>query len=306
VAELSVIAEGFAESIVAAVQQEYPNALRHVMQHDGDRPTPRQAHPAFYGCFDWHSAVEMHWALAVLLRHDPSAEWAPAAREVLDRHLSPANVQTEADYLAANPGFERPYGWGWALELATERDVAPLAEVVEAAFIAWLPKPAYPDRTGMHSNSAFALARALPYARTRSDGALLDAITAAALRWFGDDTDYPSRFEPGGADFLSPTLTELVLMQSLLTPVAFDQWWTKFNGRTVPAHLVEPALVTDAQDGQGAHLLGLNLYRVHALRQLGVEPSPILLAAADEALTAEGWMAEHWLAAYGVLAFGAP
>jgi hypothetical protein len=93
-------------------------------------------------------------------------------------------------------------------------------------------------------------------------------------------------------------------MRSLLLTPDFEQWWTAFNGRTVPAHLAEPALVTDATDGQGAHLLGLNLYRVHALRRLGAEPSDALLAAADEALTARGWMAEHWLAAYGVLAFG--
>ncbi|MDT4899857.1 MAG: hypothetical protein QOJ78_787, partial [Pseudonocardiales bacterium] len=57
------VAATYARTIVGAVRQEYPNALRHVMRDDDDRPRPREAHPAFYGCFDWHSAVEMHWAL---------------------------------------------------------------------------------------------------------------------------------------------------------------------------------------------------------------------------------------------------
>jgi len=51
-----------AATILAAVQREYPNAPRHVMRDDADQVTPRGAHPAFYGCYDWHSAVEMHWA----------------------------------------------------------------------------------------------------------------------------------------------------------------------------------------------------------------------------------------------------
>jgi hypothetical protein len=75
----------------------------------------------------------------------------------------------------------------------------------------------------------------------------------------------------------------------------------------VPANLERPAVVTDPQDGQGAHLHGLNLYRLHALRQLP-QAAPDAVerhrAAGEEALTVDGWMAEHWLAAYGVLAFG--
>lgn len=328
------IAQNFATTIITAVQQEYPNAPRHVMRADDDRPIPREIHPAFYGCFDWHSAVEMHWALAALVRTAPEAEFARAAREVLDRHLAARNLRTEADYLAANPAFERPYGWGWALQLADElagwaeagdeqarewaANMRPLADAVERGFVNWLPRPAYPDRSGMHSNSAFALSRALPYAQRRAaDGApaLRDAIGAAAQRWFGHDEDYSAAFEPSGADFLSPALTEIVLMESLLDRERFTPWYRQFNGGRPPAELARPAEVTDPEDGQGAHLHGLNLYRVHGFRRLLA-----VATAADErefleqaieahaeaglaALTAEGWMAEHWLAAYGVLAF---
>jgi hypothetical protein len=318
---LPVIGDRFAATIIAAAQQEYPNAPRHVMRDAHDRPTPRDVHPAFYGCFDWHSAVEMHWALAALAREVPNGSWVPEARAVLARHLTAANLRIEAAYFDANPSYERPYGWGWALQLAAELEewaesgdaqaaewaanLRPLAEVIEAGFVSWLPRPAYPDRTGMHANSAFALARALPYARRR-DGTLVKAIGDAAARWFADDAGYSSAFEPGGADFLSATLTEIVVMKALLDPPAFDAWYRRFNGAVVPANLQRPAIVTDPGDGQGAHLHGLNLYRIHALRQLP-QAAPEAVerhrAAGEAALVAEGWMSEHWLAAYGVLAF---
>ena len=327
---LAVIATGSGPTIVEALRREYPNGLHHVMHDADDRPTPRAVHPAFYGCFDWHSAVEMHWALAVLLRRLPGLDVAAQARAVLDEHLTAANLQAEAGYLRANPGFERPYGWGWLLTLAAEladwadagdadaarwsAALAPVAATVEAGFLAWLPVPAYPDRSGMHSNSAFALARALPWARRR-DGALLAAIETAARRWYGDDEGYSAAFEPGGSDFLSPALTEIVLMREVLDPDEFVEWFELFSEEGVPTNLSLPAVVTDDDDGQGAHLHGLNLYRIHALRILRDDASGTDLeyidaairrhtAPAAAALTAKGWMSEHWLAAYGVLAFG--
>ena len=32
---------------------------------------PRAMHPAFYGCFDWHSTVHGHWMLVHLLKAFP-------------------------------------------------------------------------------------------------------------------------------------------------------------------------------------------------------------------------------------------
>lgn len=321
-------------SIVRAVQREYPHATQHVMRDDADRPSPRELHPAFYGCFDWHSAVEMHWALVVLVRDYPSAEWVPQVRAVLDRHLTAAALRAETDYLIADPSFERPYGWGWALQLAAElatwaqdgdadaarwsAAVAPLAEVVGAAFVAWLPKQVYPNRSGTHGNTAFALARSLPWARWRAaagDAALLDAIGRAAGRWYGSDEGYSPKFEPGGSDFLSPMLTEMVLMHEVLDAQQYDDWAGAFQFEG-PGITFEPARVTDPADGQGAHLHGLNLYRLHALFCLfdtydrAEEPvrAQTMATVSDhveaglEALAARGWMAEHWLFAFGVLA----
>ncbi|MDT4950934.1 MAG: hypothetical protein QOJ37_3529 [Pseudonocardiales bacterium] len=330
------VAATYARTIVGAVRQEYPNAPRHVMRDDEDRPTPREAHPAFYGCFDWHSAVEMHWALVRMLRTVPEALPADEVRAVLADHLRADALAAEAAYLTHNPGWERPYGWGWALALAAEVDawaadgeadarqwsanLRPLADVVAAGFVRWLPNLTYPERVGAHANSAFALARALPHARDRAsagDPDLLDAIGDATQRWFGSDADYPAAWEPGGADFLSAALAEAELVAALIEPAAFPGWLTAFLpglAAGAPANLFTPAVVSDPTDGQGAHLHGLNLHRAYGFGLLAgrLSPSdprvPVLSSARDEhaalalpAVVGEGWMVEHWLACYAVL-----
>ncbi len=326
---LRAVASGYADTIARAIGQEYPNHLRHMMSGPDDNPTPREAHPAFYGCLDWHSAVEMHWALVRLLRLVPSALDAGAARATLDAHLTPAAIGGEAAYLTAHPGFERPYGWGWALTLAHElvtwddpdarrwsAALSPMAEVIAAGFRRWLPRATYPTRDGAHANSAFGLARALPYAHL-ADPALAEAITAKARDWYARDTDYPAAWEPGGADFLSPALTEADLMASVLPAAEFAAWFDAFlpglaTGQ--PASLLTPALVSDPTDGQIAHLHGLNLYRAYALGRLADRLAPadprvgVLRGAAEAhaaaslpAVTGEDYMVEHWLACYAVL-----
>jgi hypothetical protein len=331
---LADVAAGYAETVVAAVRREYPNGLRHVLTDADDRPTPRQVHPAFYGCFDWHSAVEMHWALVRMLHECPWAVPAGEVRAVLDEHLRADALAAEAQYVTDNPGWERPYGWGWVLALADElagwddpdaarwaANLAPLTEVVTQGFIDWLPRTTYPHRGGAHANSAFALTRALPLAQRRSqagDSALLDAISDAAVRWFAHDVEYPAGWEPSEGDFLSPALTEAELLAGIGRPAeAFPQWLSLFLPgieEGVPESLFTPAVVSDPQDGQGAHLHGLNLYRAYAFGLLaghlgeGDPRRAVLRAARDRhaaaslpAVVGGGWMVEHWLACYAVL-----
>lgn len=91
------------------------------MDGPDDRPTPREVHPAFYGCYDWHSAVEMHWALVRLLRAVPDALPADEVRGVLDRHLTETALRAETTYFERRPSFERPYGWCWTCAFRTVR-----------------------------------------------------------------------------------------------------------------------------------------------------------------------------------------
>ncbi len=342
---LDDVAGIYLDTITHAVRREYPNHLRHPMRDAGDRPTPREVHPAFYGCLDWHSAVEMHWALVRLLRLRPDAAGAGAARAVLDENLTAGALTTEAAYFTDHRGFERPYGWGWALTLAHELSIwddpdarrwaanlEPLAGTIVDLYLSWLPRATYPSRGGAHDNSAFGLVRALPYARARSGASgagtgtrdagrrLSGAIEDAARHWFGGDRDYPAGWEPGGADFLSPALTEAELMAEVLPGDDFAVWFGRFlpgiaDGQ--PASLFQPAIVSDPTDGQIAHLHGLNLYRAYAMQRLvaalpaGDARVPVLRDAADRhagaslpAVCGGDWMVEHWLACYAVLLLG--
>ena len=332
---LEQVASTYAETIINAIQQEYPNQMQHMMMGPEDRPRPREAHPAFYGCFDWHSSVHMHWALIRLLRLKPNAFDNTKAISVLDEHLTKQALAQEAEYLRAHPRFERPYGWGWALTLAHELTlwkadaavewlaaVRPLADVITELFLAWLPKATYPIRAGMHSNSAFGLARSVSWARvlaTQGDTRLLTAITRTAIQWYGEDRDYPANYEPSGSDFLSPALTEVELMSVLLEREEFLAWLDAFlpelsSGN--PKSIFEPAFVSDAADGQLAHLHGLNLYRafvwkhLHAILPADDTRKRYLEAGIEAharaslgAVTGSDYMVEHWLASYALLYF---
>ena len=340
-AALEQVASTYAESILRSIQQEYPNQMQHMMTGPDDRPTPREAHPAFYGCFDWHSSVELHWVLIRLLRLVPHAFDTTEAMKVLNAHLTSDALAQETAYLRSRPRFERPYGWGWALTFVHELTLweddsvrvnqwvaptrwleaaRPLADVITEGFLSWLPKATYPIRVGMHSNSAFGLARSVPWARylaTQGDSRLLTAITKAAIQWYGTDQDYPAHYEPSGTDFLSPALTEVDLMSLVLEREEFFTWLDAFLPKLSsgePKSLFEPAFVSDASDGQLAHLHGLNLYRAFVWKHLNdILPAddvrrPQLEAgikahvhASMDAVTGSDYMVEHWLACYAML-----
>src|SRR5688572_1278800 len=89
-------AERFAELALSCVGKEYPNKISHVLQGDQDARPPRALTPAFFGCYDWHSAVHGHWLLARLARRFPEAPFAGPARSALARSLTPENIAVEA------------------------------------------------------------------------------------------------------------------------------------------------------------------------------------------------------------------
>jgi hypothetical protein len=333
-------AAAFARVAIANVRREFPH--HEPLFETGAAPVarPRERHPAFYGSYDWHSCVEMHWVLVRLLRRVPDEVPEAEIREVLDEHLTSRALELEAAWFSDpdRTTAERPYGWGWALALAAElgawadpdagrwaANLAPLTRVLVDRFLEWLPRLTYPVRHGVHGNTAFGLSLALPYARAAEadgDERLAAAIADAGRRFYAADAGYPAGWEPSGADFLSPALTEAELMASLLERTAFPGWLDAFlpaleSGR--PAALFTPAIVSDASDAQIAHLHGLNLSRAWCFERLaGMLPDgdprvAVLRAAAaehaDAALghvTGSDYAVEHWLVAYAVLLLGEP
>jgi hypothetical protein len=312
-------ARRFAALALGCVQREFPCNPAHVIRGLEDVQRPRALHPAFYGCFDWHSAVHGHWLLVHLLRRFPALPEASAVRAALASNLTAPNLRTEADYLASRPYFERPYGWAWLLKLARELGewddpdarrwlecLQPLAGAIELEYVKWLPKQTYPIRSGAHANTAFGIAFALDYARAAERSDLEKLLRAKALEYFSGDRDYPATWEPGGNDFLSPCLTEAVLMRRVLPGEAFRRWFGAFLP-AIPGSLLEPARVSDRTDGQLVHLDGLNLSRAACFFSLSttLEDRGLLKSAAQAHLeaglahVASGhYEGEHWLATF--------
>src|ERR671939_2123927 len=81
-------ASGLAKLPLKCVRKEYPNKLDHVMNDAGEVQNPRALHPAFYGCFDWHSSVHGHWMLVRLLRLFPDLPEAGQIRAALNENLT--------------------------------------------------------------------------------------------------------------------------------------------------------------------------------------------------------------------------
>lgn len=318
----------------------YPWAPGHLVTGPEDtRVVPEELHPAFHGSLDWHSCVHMLWSLTRLLRgyaEELGAAEAQAAAELLSERLDADKIAVEVDYLRERPSFERPYGWAWAAQLGascaelshekTHEDapgwaaaVEPLVDVVAELVLAWLPRQTYPVRHGKHQNDAFALTLLIDaYGRLGRD----DVVTACrerALTWLGDDVEAPTAWEPGGTDFLSPALTEAVLVRRVFPPADFAAWLDRFLpglGEGRHEHLLAVPEVVDPADGQYAHLLGLALSRAWQLREIAEvlddadraarvrEGADRQEAAVVEAITEGHFMATHWLVSFGLLARG--
>jgi len=331
VALLEGRATEYIDVALANIVREYPHMPLFIATGPEAYRSHRELHPAFFGSFDWHSCVEMHWVVVRLLQRVPGLAIEDRARETLDALLTPEHLAREVVFFR-DPNhrtLERPYGWGWLLtlwhEVATWEDadaarwadaIAPLADVLMELLLAWIPLLTYPQRIGMHANTAFGLSLAWDAARLRRPE-LLAEIAEAARRWFGADTDYPARYEPSGADFLSPALCEAELMTRVLPAEHLPGWLDAFLpgiATSAPETLFTPAVVSDQSDGQIAHLTGLNLSRAWAFTRLadalpaGDARIPALREAAERhaaaslpAVAGSDYMVEHWLAAYATL-----
>ena len=321
-------AERFMTLTLGHLGREFPHRLDHVMDGPEDALTPSALHPIFHGSFDWHSCVHGWWQVLRLARLFPDLPDAAAVRARAATMLTEANFAAETAYLArpSARGFERPYGWAWALMLHGElvqHDAAwaQRADAFAAAFAArfklFLPLQTYPIRTGTHFNSAFAMVLALAWAR-QHDAALAGLIERRAADWYGADRNCQA-WEPGGDEFLSPALCEALLMSRTLG-AGFTEWFDAFLPDCAsgdPRTLFTPATVSDRSDGKIAHLDGLNLSRAwcwreiaaalpaaHPVQAISTHTAERHLAAALPHVAGD-YMGEHWLATFAVLALEA-
>ena len=307
------LAAAFAGVALANVRREYPRKVDYLLTGPAPSLAPRACHPAFYGSYDWHSAVHMHWLLARVLRLHPALNTQAAA--VLDEHLSADSLAKELAFFRGPGGatFERPYGWAWLLELQAELlrvgrwspAVAPLAAELAGRLANYLESSPYPVRAGAHGNTAFACVLALDYARTSGDAALEGAIESAARRWYLKDRDYPVAYEPSADDFLSPGLVEALLMKEILPADEFAAWRSAFLPLEL-GPLAHPPSVTDRADPKQSHLDGLCLSRAWCFARLGYKGlCERHLAAGMPHVVGGDYVGEHWLATFATLALSA-
>jgi len=323
------IAAGFADLALKCVQKEYPNKPDHVMNKSTEVLAPSVMHPAFYGCFDWHSSVHGHWMLVRLLKKFPDMENAPAVRKALNENLSAENIKIEVEYLnqGNRKSFERTYGWTWLLKLQEEltgwddaggklwnQNLQPLSKALVQSYINFLPKQNYPIRTGVHPNTAFGIAFALDYAVKTKNEKFESLLKERALAYYGNDKNYDPKWEPGGEDFFSPALMEADLMRRILNTDEFIKWFNEFiPGLDAAVNLLEPAVVTDRTDPKLVHLDGLNLSRAWCMFGIAAqmpESNPLkkILSASAQKHSEAGlsniasgsYEGEHWLASFAV------
>ena len=330
-------ASAFARLALKGLQKEYPNKPADVLTSEKDIKSPRAMHPAFYGCYDWHSSVHGHWMLIRLLRLYPDLPEKKQIRTMLAENLTAKNLKAEADYFSEphRQSFERNYGWAWLLKLAEElhgwddpeakvwsRNLQPLADVIVSGYLKFLPKQTYPIRSGVHSNTAFGLMFALDYARAVGNKPLRELIEERSRTYYAKDVGAPASWEPDGADFFSPSLMEADLMRRVLPAAEFSTWFERYLpdlAKGEPKNLLEPAKVTDRADPQIVHLDGLNLSRAWCMRNLAAalpKENPVRKILADSAIrhaeatlrhVASGdYAGEHWLGSFAVYLLTTP
>ena len=295
-------ARHFAKLALDCIHKEYPNKLNQTLESDEFLLPPQQLHPAFYGCYDWHSSVHGHWMLVKLLKTFPDIEDRERIATGLQTSINADNIAGEVAYFDNESGsWERMYGWSWLLQLALEletwddplgrqlgADLQPLTRLIRDKYIEFLPRQEYPIRHGVHPNTAFGLSFALDYARASADLELDESITSAALRYYLADRACPLGWEPSGADFLSPCLEEAARMARVLGTDDYLPWLEDFLPGLYTADDLVPANVSDRSDPQIVHLDGLNLSRAWNLYIIAD-----VLPDAGDAARLRKWAAQH-------------
>lgn len=277
-------AENLLKLPIACFSKPYPYKLGQTLESAADLKEPKELHPVFYGCFDWHSAVHGYWSMLTLIKNFPEMEKAEEVKNILKTNITKENILIEAAYFEKdiNKSFERMYGWAWLLKLAEElhtwndpiaqeleANLQPLTDIIIMRYKEFLPKLEYPIRVGEHTNTAFGLTYAYDYAITTGETELAEIITRRAKDFYSNDVDCPIDWEPSGYDFLSPCFEEINIMRRVLSSEEFLIWLDQFMPELKDkSYQLQVGKVSDRTDGKLVHLDGLNFSRAWSLYAL--------------------------------------
>lgn len=312
---------------LGCIDVEYPNKLNQTIGGKDDLQEPRTLHPAFFGCFDWHSSVHGHWSLVSLLKQFPELENSAEIKQKLLKNISDQNILNEVAYFDGkhNKSYERTYGWAWLLKLAEElrtwddetartleKNLQPLTDLIVQKYLEFLPKLNYPIRVGEHTNTAFGLSFAYDYAKTVKHEGLKTLIEKRAREFYSNDADCPISWEPSGFDFLSPCLEEAALMKRVFPKEEFKSWITTFLPQLSNKNFVlEVGEVSDRSDGKLVHLDGVNFSRAWSLNKIaeGLPEYEHLQNVANQHINyslpnvvGDSYEGGHWLGSFAIYA----
>ncbi|HEV7350737.1 DUF2891 domain-containing protein [Telluribacter sp.] len=317
---------------IHCIDQEFPNKTGHSSDSPDDhRLLPSELHPSFYGCLDWHSSVHGHWMLAKLLKTYPDLPEREQIIAIFNRNFDPARIKVEAEYFTkykTTRTFERTYGWAWLLKLDQElatwdtplarqwhQNLQPLTLALVELWTNFLPKQTYPNRTGVHPNTAFGLVFALDWARTVGNPAFEKAVIEKSKVFYEKNESTPAYLEPDGSDFLSPSLEIADLMRRVLPAKDFEKWLNTFYEKRSIDTIIRMPIVSDRTDFQIVHLDGLSLSRAwcmkgiaktlpasHPWKKLFNDTAGQFLLKTLPNVTSGNYGGDHWLASFAVYA----
>lgn len=321
-----------AEMPLHCIDQEFPNKTGHTYNNIAEVSlSPKDLHPSFYGCFDWHSSVHGHWMLLRVLRDFPDLPNKQEIISILHKSFQAQKLQKEADYFSqyklANH-FERTYGWAWLLKLDEElqrstlpeaaqwhENMQPLTDTIAKIWKAYLPKQTYPNRTGVHPNSAFALGFAIDWARLVGAKDFEQALLKKAIDFYGKDKDTPAYLEPNGSDFFSPSLEIADLLSRIYDTEQFEEWFAQFLNEKGLKNVSKIPIVSDLSDYQTVHLVGLSFSRAWCMQHIAqkltaTNPRKAYLQQTSQKLIENGlpllfqgnYGGGHWLASFAMYA----
>ena len=250
---------------------------------------------------------------------------------MLGNSFQPEKMQAEAAYFSkykTSALYERTYGWAWLLKLDQElyewndslgkqwyEALQPLTQKIKELWMAYLPKQTYPNRTGVHPNTAFGLVFALDWANALKQTAFAELIKKRSKEYYFSNKQTPAYLEPDGTDFLSPSLEIADLMSRVLTKTEFLHWFNSFYTVAGINNILELPVVSDRTDYQIVHLDGLSLSRAWCLKHIAKQLPAThpykkrFTAAAGNFLqktiphvTSGNYGGDHWLASFAVYA----
>lgn len=314
------------------INTEFPNKTSHLSDNEKDaRMLPHELHPVFYGCLDWHSSVHGHWMLVKLLKEFPHIENKEEIIKVLDNSFQKEKMLLEADYFGkytASKGYERTYGWAWLLKLDEELftwdnelgkkwhiALQPLTGKIVTIWKEYLPKQTYPNRTGIHPNTAFGLCFAYDWAKSKNDIDFLNLIIKKSKDFYLENKNIPAYLEPDGSDFFSPSLQAADLMTRILSPKEYEKWFANYFTKSGLERICLAPTVSDRNDYQIVHLDGLSFSRAWNMKTIAKILPPKnktklkFEKTANEFITNSlkvifdgGYGGEHWLASFAIFA----